>query len=57
MTKKDRLHLVKESIKDWLLDDDKREELAKDFEYYLDIHLRQQSWAYLDHFKREYENL
>lgn len=57
LTKKEKLFFVNESIKAWLLDDDKREELAKDFEWYLDIHLTQQSRAYLDQFKREYENL
>ena len=56
LTKKDRLYFVKESIKDWLLDDDKWEDLANDFEYYLDIHLSQSSRSYLDDFKRNYEN-
>lgn len=57
LTKKDRMYFVKESIKEWMMDGDKREDLAKDFEYYLDIHLSQSSWSYLDDFKIQYENL
>lgn len=57
LTKKDRLYFVKESIKSRLLDGDRRDELENDFKYYFNLQLSRKSRAYLEHFKRWYEDL